>query len=161
MALIEGTFQGKLVGGTAKVGDRKGKVLAVAQLEVTEGEHKGKRFNYEGGLHPEGIKYTKRDLLALGWKGETIKSLTHDTDAALAGGLVVPFVVEIARWEKPEGGVKEWNAVRSIGYSAPPLNDLDADKQRNVDKWFAEAGDAGAPAPANGAAARDQSNIPF
>lgn len=161
MALIEGTFQGKLVSGTAKIGDRKGKTLAVAQLEVTEGDHKGKRFNYEGGLHAEGIKYTKRDLMALGWKGQTIKSLELDTEAALKAGLTVPFVVEIARWEKPDGTVKEWNAVRSIGNSAPTLDAIDGDKQRNVDRWFAEAGDVGAPQAngANGAARQD--DIPF
>lgn len=138
MALIEGTFYGKAVPGTAKVGPSKGKMLAVVTLEVTEGEHKGKRFNYEGKLDADNIKYTKRDLMALGWKGaQASKTLTAEVDAAAK---VVPFEVEIARWNKPEGGVKEWNAVRGIGRTGGRTVDApDADQARNIDKWFDEA----------------------
>lgn len=163
MALLEGTFYGKAVPGTAKVGNAKGKILAVVTLEVTEGEHKGKRFNYEGKLDADNIKYTKRDMIAVGWKGQKSSTLTGDVDAA---GLVVPFEVEIARWTNPEGKLREWNAVRGIGRGGTrEVEALDADKQRSVDQWFAEAGDVAAPAPANGTSGggqtRDQSDIPF
>lgn len=139
--LIEGTFTGKAVPGTAKIGNAKGKVLASVTLEVTEGELKGRRFNYEGKLDQDNIKYTKRDLMALGWKGrEAVKTLTSDVDAAQ---VVTTFEVEIARWQPPEPGAKmrEWNAVRSIGRGgARQLEALDADQARNVDRWFAEVG---------------------
>lgn len=156
MALIEGTFQGKVIPGTAKIGESKGKVLAVATLEVTEGDHKGRRFNYEGKLDDKSIKYTKRDMVALGWKGVKSSTVTADVDAA---ALTVTFDVEIARWTNPEGKLREWNAVRSIGGGgARQVDALDADKQRNVDQWFAEAGDVGAAANGAGAQADD---IPF
>jgi hypothetical protein len=146
--MITGQFYGKLIKGTAKVGGRSGKKLAFAELEVTEGEHKGKRFNYEGKLDEKGIKYTKRDLIALGWKGKTSATITADTDAAMESGLVVPFEVEIARWNKPDGSIKEWEAVRSIGRAPMKVDELNTDELRDVDAWFAEVpveGDNGLP----------------
>jgi hypothetical protein len=138
--MIQGQFYGKLVKGTAKIAGRNGKTLAFAELEVIEGEHKGKRFNYEGKLDEKGIKYTKRDLMALGWKGQKSATITADCDAALEGGLVVPFEVEVARWNKPDGGVKEWETIRSIGRAPMKLDELDAQKLADVDGWFADAG---------------------
>lgn len=156
--LIEGTFTGKLVKGTATIGAKGTKVVARAELEVTEGEHKGRRFKYEGSTDEKGIKYTKRDLIALGWKGKASATVTADCDAALEGGLVVEFEVQIASWTNPDTGkYSEWNAVRSIGgFAQKPLDKLDAQKTANVDKWFAEAGDVGA----NGATGGN-SDIPF
>ena len=135
--MIEGTFQGKAV--KAEIGTNKdNKPVIRAQLEVTEGEHKGKRFNYEGNLKPESIKYTKRDMVALGWQGKDVLTFVDD---AMKSPKVVPFEVTIATWNKPDGSVKQWESVRSIGYSAPPLNAMDKAKAADVNSWFAEAGD--------------------
>ena len=62
------------------------------------------------------------------------------TDDVTKAAKVVPFKVEIARWQKDDGSVKEWSTVRSIGRSAQPLAPLDKSKVADVNKWFAEAG---------------------
>jgi hypothetical protein len=135
--MIEGNFQGKAV--KAEIGTNKdNKPVIRAQLEITEGEHKGKRFNYEGNLKPESIKYTKRDMVALGWQGKDVMTFVDDV---MKAAKVVPFDVTIATWSKPDGTVKQWESVRSIGYSAPPLNAMDKTKAADVNSWFAEAGD--------------------
>lgn len=156
MALIEGNFHGKAV--KAEVGTNKdNKPVIRVELEVTEGEHKGKRFNYDGNLKAESIKYTKRDMVALGWQGKDVMTFVDDV---LKDPKVVPFEVTIATWNKPEsmgGGIKQWSSVRSIGYAAPPLTAIDNDKAKDVNSWFAEAGDV---APTNGARGGN-SDIPF
>lgn len=148
--LIAGTFQGKAVKGTAKIG-RKGNgqtLLGFVELEIVDGEHKGKRFTFEGKLDDKAIKYTKRNLIAIGWKGQTSKTLTVDVDAALEAGLVVPFDVEIATWNKPDGSVRQWSAVRSIGNFAPAIAEANADDLAKVDSWFGEV-------------SADNSDVPF
>ncbi len=152
--MITGSFHGKLIKGTAKIAGRNGKTLAFAELEVTDGEHKGKRFNYEGKLDEKGIKYTKRDLMALGWKGQKSATVTADTDAAMEGGLIVPFEVEIASWKKDDGTVKQWETIRSIGRAPMKIDELDAQKLADVDGWFADAGSVDAPSGSN-------SDLPF
>lgn len=143
MALIEGQFYGRAIRGSAKIVKKSsGKTVAVAELEVTEGEHKGKRFGYDGGLDERGIKYTQRDLKALGWKGVTSKTLTSDVDAAIESGLVVPFEVKIASYKREDGSVNQWSTVRSIGRTAPQHEAVEADKLDEVDRWFAQAGDS-------------------
>lgn len=143
--LIEGQFYGKAVRGSAKIVKKtSGKTVAVAELEVTEGEHKGKRFGYDGGLDEKGIKYTKRDLKALGWKGVTSKTLTADVDAAIDAGQVVPFEVKIASFNRPDGTLNEWSTIRSIGRFAPQHEAVADDKLAEVDRWFDEAPDLGA-----------------
>ncbi len=140
--MIEGQFHGKAT--KAEVGANKdNKPVIRAQLEVTEGEHKGKRFNYEGNLKQESIKFTKRDMVALGWTGTDVTTFVDDVTKAATAGKVVPFEVTIATWNKPDGTIKQWESVRSIGYSAPPLNALDKDKAKDVNSWFADAGDVG------------------
>lgn len=143
--LIEGQFYGRAIRGSAKIVKKgNGKTVAVAELEVTEGEHKGKRFGYDGGLDEKGIKYTKRDLKALGWKGVTSKTLTADVDAAIEAGEVVPFEVKIASMKRQDGSLNEWSTIRSIGRFAPQYEAATEDKLDEVDRWFNEAPDLGA-----------------
>jgi hypothetical protein len=157
MALIEGQFYGRAIRGSAKIIKKtNGKTVAVAEIEVTEGEHKGKRFGYDGGLDDKGIKYTRRDLTGLGWKGVTAKTLTADVDAAIDAGLTVPFEVKIASFKRPDGSLSEWSTIRSIGRTAPQYEAVDDSKLDEVDRWFAEAGDGGA---ANGA--NNNRDVPF
>lgn len=152
-ALFEGDFVGKAV--KTEVGSRNGKLLIRIEMEITEGERKGQRVSYEGKLTEDVIKYTKRDMIAVGWKGQSVKTFADDVKAA---NLTVPFTVRIASWQPPEPGrpLRQWSAVDRIGGGAKPLDALDDDKLKNVDKWFAEAGDVGEPA-----ATGDQDGLPF
>jgi hypothetical protein len=105
------------------------------EMEVTEGEHKGKRASYSGKLDPENIRWTKRDMKTIGWKGESISTFVADVKAA---NLIVPFTAEIASHER-DGKVSEWTSAKFGG--ALPLTALDQDKIQELDQWFAEAED--------------------
>ncbi len=147
-ALFEGSCIGKPV--NVEFGGSGGKPKVRWEMEATEGEHKGKRASYSGKLDPDNIKWTKRDMIAIGWKGKDVRTFVDDVKAQTG---TVPFVAEIARFNRPDGSVSEWTSAKMTG--ALPLEALDKDKVDNVNKWFAEAGDI-APA-ANGA----NSDIPF
>lgn len=126
----------------AEIGlDSQGRAVARWEMEVVEGEHKGKVARYSGKLNPDNIKYTKRDMKLIGWKGE--KSATFVKDVAEAN-LVVTFNAEIASHNG-----REWVSARFGG--ATPLATMDSDAERTVDRLLDEAGDVGG----------DRSDIPF
>src|SRR3954471_18823111 len=57
--LIEGRFTGKAVHGDVGRRSPKSPVTVNIDCEITEGEHKGKRFQYVGKCGTDNIKYTK------------------------------------------------------------------------------------------------------
>lgn len=136
--LFEGDFTGKAV--KVEFGEGKGGKPAIrVMMEIASGSRSGTQVPYEASFKPESIKYTKRDLMALGWKGQSVSTLVADV---MAAGLTVPFNVRIATYENPETGkTRQWNSVGSIGNAAPPLSAASADTTRNVDSWFAEVED--------------------
>lgn len=140
MALIAGDFQGKAIKAECGANPKSGKPEVRIDMQVTEGEHKNKTFQYSGKLDEKSIKYTKRDMMALGWTGKDVRAFASEVKAA---DKTVGFQVEIATWEKEDGTVKQWSTVRSIGYTAPPLAPL-GDKTADVNQWFAEAGEVSA-----------------
>lgn len=138
--MIQGNFQAKCV--KLELGaNNQNKPVIRGQFEILDGTAKGTRVPYEGKLDEKGIKYTKRDMLALGWKGVDIRTLVDDVAKA---AVTVPVEVEIARWDKGDGTkVREWSTVRSVGRGGAPLSALDEDKLRSVNDWFKDAGDLG------------------
>lgn len=143
-ALFEGDFSGRVT--KADYGtDKGGKPQIRVTLEITtEGERRGVQVQYSGNFKQESIKYTKRDMLALGWRGKTIGTFVDDVLDASEAGKVVPFQVRIAEWEDPNTGkLKRWLAAGSIGYEAPPLNAPTDDMTARVDSWFAEVDEPG------------------
>lgn len=154
--LIEGDFNGKAT--KIELGYRKGKPLVRITMQIGEGEHKNKSFDYEGKLDGDNIKYTKRSLVSLGWKGAKIATAEADIKAA---NLNVPFVLRVAEYDKGDGSEpSRWTAVDRIG-GAPPLEKAKDDDLAKWDSWFAEAGDVGS---ANGAypnAPGNDSDLPF
>jgi hypothetical protein len=132
-------FEGDFTGKAAKVeyGEGKnGKPTIRVTMEIVEGPRRGTQVPYDANLKQESIKYTKRDLMALGWKGQSVATLPADV---MAAGLTVPFQVRIAEYTNPETGkTRTWNSVGSIGNAAPPLSAATQDTTRNVDSWFAE-----------------------
>lgn len=104
------------------------------EMEVVEGEHKGKRAAYSGKLDPDNIKFTKRDMIAVGWKGTDVRTFVDDVKAK--GNQPVPFVAEIA-----EHNGRQWTSAKMTG--ALPLAKPDDRKVDEVNQWFAEAGEAG------------------
>lgn len=146
MALFEGTnLPGRAI--NPEIGpDANGRPRVRWNMEVVDGEHKGKAANYSGKLDPENIKWTKRDMIAIGWKGVDVRTFVDDVKAA---NRVVPFTAEIAEFNG-----RSWTSAKMTG--AAPLGQFDKDKAAEVNRWFAEAGDI---APqANGTSDRD---IPF
>lgn len=162
-ALFEGDFQGKVT--KAEFGtDKNGKPQLRATIEiVTEGERKGVSVGYSGNFKTkDASKYTRRDMIALGWKGNSASTFVSDVMTASQGGLTFPFSVRTAEWIDSNGKLKRWNSASNIGYQAPPLNAADSDTVRQVDSWLAEADPESQP-PAHGGygSGNDDDSIPF
>lgn len=137
--LFEGDVHGRAI--KAEYGtDKSGKPQCRAVLEITtEGERTGTHVQWSGNFKQDSIKYTRRDMLALGWEGKTIESFVGDV---LAKKIIVPFQVRIAEWTDPKTGkLKKWLSAGSIGWEAPPLNKPTQDTTSQVDGWFASAAD--------------------
>lgn len=162
--LFEGDCKGK--GVDVEVGgDRNSKPVVRWNMLVTKGPHEGKKASYKGKLDPENIKYTKRDMIALGWKPRDGKyKIETFVDDVKAADLEVPFMAEIASWEDPDTGkLKQWTSARSIGFAAAPLAPLDKEKAADVNSWFDEVPDVGGGDAGNGAPPRrsNPNDIPF
>lgn len=146
--LFEGDFTGKAV--KVEYGEGKnGKPTIRVTMQIESGQRSGTQVVYSANFKPESIKYTKRDLMALGWKGQTVASLADDVARA---ALIVPFNVRIASYDNPDTGkTSQWNSVGSIGNAAPPLSAASSQTTKSVDSWFNEAeehGGAGGNEPA-------------
>lgn len=102
-------------------------------MEITEGEHKGKIAKYSGKLTSDAVKWTKRDMVLIGWAGQKSSTFVEDVKKA---NKVVPFNAEIAEFNG-----NTWVSAKFGG--AAPLAQLDTDKERELDRMFAEAGDVG------------------
>ncbi len=136
--LFEGECIGKVLNPEAGP-DKNGKARVRWDMIVTEGEHKGKRASYSGKLDPENIKFTKRDMRLVGWKGNDIRTFVADVTAAQR---MVPFTAEIAtNTYQDTGKTSQWTSVRFSG-GVQPLGPLDDDTARKVNEWFAEVPDA-------------------
>lgn len=140
--LFEGDFEARQT--KPEFGGKKGKPFVRVEMEITsDGPHKGRRLTFEGKLDTKNIKYTKQYMIALGWQGKTSGTFVADVTKA---NLTVPVQVRIASFEREDGTVRQWSSIDKIGRMTAPLDALDADQVRDVDGWFAEAGDVGAPA---------------
>jgi hypothetical protein len=130
-------FEGNCIGKAVSVefgADSQGKPRVRWEMEVIDGPHTGKRARYSGKLDEENIKWTKRDMVAIGWKGKDVRTFVDDAKTANA---TVPFEAQIAEWNG-----NQWTAAKMAG-GAKPLAALDRDKVDNVNEWFAKAGDVG------------------
>jgi len=124
---------------------RDGRPVVRATMTIVGGEHDGQRVAYEGNFSEKAVRWTRRNLTTLGWKGKTILTAKDDI---LSADLTVPIEVEIAKWEDPSTGkLREWSAVRRIGEGGGELKPIESEQLRDVNRWLAEA-DEGSPAAA-------------
>lgn len=157
--LFEGDFRGKAVKAEFGTDAKNGKPAVRVTMEIGEGPRSGIQVPYNGNFKTESIRYTKRDLMALGWQGKTIGTLVDDV---MKAAKVVPFKVRIATYTNPETGkTSEWISVGSIGYEAPPLAAPTHQLTANVDSWFAEVDEAPAGNGRHPNAPGPDSDIPF
>ncbi len=132
--LFEGTCIGKPV--NVEFGaDNNNRPCVRWEMEVTQGEHKGKRARYKGKFDEKSIKWTKRDMRSIGWKTDSVKTFLADVAAA---NVEIEFVAEIAEYDG-----NRWTSAKMTG--APPLTKLDDSKIAEVDQWFAAAEDIAPP----------------
>lgn len=163
--LIEGRFIGKAVRGEVGRRSPSSPVTVNIDVEIGEGEHKGKRFQYVGKCGADNIKYTKWAAKAVGWKGKDIvQTLDRDIKAA---NLTIEFDLKIARFERDDGSVQEWTAVDRI-YGIREAIPVSSDEASKVNSWFDEpdsqaSGGYAAPTPGNRHpnAPGNDSDIPF
>jgi len=138
--MLEGKFNAKVA--DAELGhNKKDQPEIRLQFEIIGGTSNGSKVPYSGLFTEKAVRYTRRDLLALGWKGKTITTAVADI---LAAQKTVPIEVVIATWKNPDTGKeRSWSTVRSIGFVADPLKPLDDRSAKDVDGWLAEAADGG------------------
>ena len=138
--LFEGECVGKVV--NPEVGlDSQNRPRVRWDMIVADGDHKGKRANYSGKLDPENIKFTKRDMVSVGWAGKDVRTFVDDVKKA---DRAVPFTAEIASFKRDDGSVSEWTSAKFNGGSKP-LGQMDRDGFDKVNRWFSEAGDVSPP----------------
>lgn len=137
---FEGDFTGKAV--KVEYGEGKGgKPTIRVTMTISEGQRAGTQVPYDANMKSESIKYTKRDLMALGWQGRSVSTLADDV---IKAGLTVPFQVRVATYDNPETGkTRQWLSVGAIGNAAPPLSAATEQTTKNVDSWFAEVDEGG------------------
>lgn len=155
--LFEGSFQqGRIL--NPEVGPNKaGKATVRWNVAVADdGEHKGKVANYSGKLDPENIKWTKRDMIAIGWQGKDVRTFVEDVKKA---SRLVPFTAEIARFKRDDGSVSEWTSAKMSG-GAAPLGAFNGDEAASVNRWFADAPEI-EPRSSHPNAPADNSDLPF
>jgi hypothetical protein len=135
--LFEGSgLNGKAVNVELGLAGEKPKVRW--EMEVVDGPHAGKRASYSGKFDADSIKWTKRDMMRIGWKGKDVRTFVEDVKAA---NLTVQFDAEIASNTYADTGkVSQWTSVR-FGGTSKPLAKLDDDKIKNMNTWFAEVPD--------------------
>jgi hypothetical protein len=144
--MLSGIFKGKAVLEGARkfelkkiVKDGKPVLKVSGNMIVTEGPNAGQTSSYDGKFDERSIRFTRRDLIALGWQGVTTKTLIDDITKAAK---VVSFETEIATYNG-----RSWSAVRSIGYEPQPTEALTDDDFAKLDGWFGEVDARGNPAP--------------
>ena len=136
--LFEGTFQkGRIVNAEIGYSGNSPRVKWDVVVE-DDGPHKGKVAKYSGKLEEKYIAYTKRDMIAIGWQGQSIRTFVDDVKRA---NKAVPFTAEIASFKRDDGSVSEWTSAK-FGASKP-LDAPTADQERDLDRWFSQAGTAG------------------
>lgn len=130
MSLFEGhNLKGRAI--NVEIGVSGGQARARWDMEIVEGEHKGKIAKYSGKLNPDNVKWTKRDMMTIGWKGQKSSTFVEDVTKA---NLIVEFDAVIASHNG-----SEWVSAKFQG--AAPLAPLDTDKERELDRMFAEVPD--------------------
>ena len=138
-----GIYKGKAVlEGNRKieVAKVKGALRVRGDIVIVGGEFDGLTASYSGKLDEKSIRWTKRDLMALGWQGKTLRSL--DGDLARAN-TIADVEIELAHYND-----RQWWSVRSIGYVPASKEEVTSDDIDKMDGWF---GEAASPAPSNGA----------
>lgn len=132
-ALFEGQgLKGRAVNPEIGV-DNQGRARVRWDMVIVEGENKGRIAKYSGKLDPDNIKYTKRDMIAVGWSGNKVSSFVDDVEKA---ELVVEFDAVIAEYNG-----RQWVSARLGGGAT--LGALDSDKERELDRLLSQAGDVG------------------
>lgn len=136
-------FEGDVIGKPVNVefgADGGGKPRVRWEMVVVDGEHKGKRASYSGKLDTENIKWTKRDMMLIGWQGKDVRTFVADVKAADRS---VSFQAEIAtNTYQDSGKTSQWTSAKFSGGSKP-LAPLDNDSIAKANKWFAEVPDVG------------------
>lgn len=146
--LFAGTFQAVAV--NPQIGEYKGKRKTTIEFEIADGDRKGQRVSYDGKLDSDNIRWTKRAMMAVGWQGKDVSTFRSDV---LAAKRVVTITTRVAEYTRNDGTVSQWTAVDKVGDGVIELAPLDADKQRELNRYFADVQEA--------ASGSNDSDIPF
>lgn len=125
--------------------NENGTVIAKVEFEILEGPDVGQRITYNGLVTQKSGPYVTKDLLAVGWKGKTLKTLAADVDATH-----VTVGIEIQHKQTKDGN-RTFPVVRSIGRAPKEVVPASTDDITNADMMLGAPGDGSV----------DESDIPF
>lgn len=136
--LIQGNYKVRLLELSMGTNPNKNNRPEVnAKVIVVEGPDKDSTATYQGTFTEKQIKWTLRDLRALGWKGKTIATVVAD---CMTDPKIVDAEIEIASHTYPDSGkTSEWSAVRAFGRKRMELGAPTPATIKDVDEWLAEA----------------------
>lgn len=143
---------------SARYGENdKNNVTVQINVQITDGPDKGQRATYEEVADARSAKYLRYSCEAVGWKGETLKTLESDCAEWIkaTGG---KSTVEIKHLEIKNGknAGKTWDKVNGIGRGAPrPLRQANAASLQDADEALRAVRGGG------GEAEGDDGEIPF
>ena len=115
--VAQGSFLARALTGSSGT-DNKGRLTARVEFELLAGPDAGQRITYSGLINAKSAKYVGPDLKAVGWKGETLKTLDADIIAAHAE---VPIEIEHKNANDSKDPDRVFAVVRSIARGAPAL----------------------------------------
>lgn len=140
----------------------KGVVTVQITAQIASGPDKGQRATYEEEANARSAKYLRYSCEAVGWKGDTLKTLEADCAAWIkeTGG---KSTVEIKHLEIRNGqrAGQTWDKVNGIGRGAArPLRQASAADLKDADDALRSVG-GGSPPHDDAPHAGETDDIPF
>lgn len=171
MAILrDGIWTCKVIGSNygLRKDDKKPNDIGLAHVtinvEITEGEDKGRRCSYEETIDGKSAAFARKSCIAVGWKGVTLRTFKEDVDAWIAstgGASTVEIKHLVIKKEGPKQGTS-FAKVNSIGRKPQVLHaatDADgAERLSDADEQMRQAMTDGASMPD---VPLDDDNIPF
>lgn len=115
--VAQGSYLARAIGASSGM-DSKERLTARVEFELLAGPDAGQRITYSGLINAKSAKYVGPDLKAVGWKGETLKTLEADVIAARAE---VPIEIEHKNANDSKDANRVFAVVRSIARGAAAL----------------------------------------
>jgi len=128
--VAQGSFLARALTGSSGT-DNKGRLTARVEFELLAGPDSGQRITYSGLINAKSAKYVGPDLKAVGWKCDTLKTLSADVSAMHAE---VVIEIEHKSANDPKDPERVFAVVRSIARGAAALKPPSTEELNDADE---------------------------